>query len=129
MKLDVDINGLDAECGKAIDQIKRVCKMNMHRIGEVYIQTSRDEGSYKDRTGNLRAANGYGIVENGSVVEANTGRTETLDGIKQQPVIADMECVMGNGMDYASKVEGKGYDVSSKGALAAEQEARKLFKK
>lgn len=129
MNLNIDTSDFDEQYNKELERIKALCKMNMQRVGEVYVATARDKGSYKDRTGNLRNANGYGITDNGHIVNANAGRPETLDGIKQQEIKADMECICGDGMEYASKLEGKGYDVSSSGFLAAEREAKRLFGK
>lgn len=128
MNLDIDMSDFDKQYDEEMNRIKKVCRMNMHKIGETYIAAARDAGNYKDRTGNLRNAHGYGISENGTIVSANQGRPETLDGIKQQPQTADLECICGDGMAYASHVEGKGYDVSSSGFLAAENEAKRLFK-
>lgn len=128
MNLDIDMSDFDKQYDEEMNRIKRVCRMNFQKVGETYIATARDAGNYKDRTGNLRNAHGYGISDEGTIVSANTGRPETLDGIRQQPQTAELECICGDGMDYASKLEGKGYDVSSSGFLAAENEAKRLFK-
>lgn len=128
MNLNIDISDFDKQINEGQERIKNTVRAKLQRIGEIYVATSREKGSYTDQTGNLRSANGYGIVEDGVLTEVVTGRTETIEGIRQETVKADMELIVGDGMNYASSVEARGKDVSSSGFLAAEKEARKLFK-
>lgn len=129
MRLNIDISDFDKQFNDEVDRLKRQAKIGLQRVGEVYASTAKQKGSYKDQTSNLRNANGYGIFEEGSLIENVAGRPETEQGIKDQPIKADIELVCGNGMDYASSVQRKGYDVTDSGQLAAEAEAKKLFSK
>lgn len=129
MRLNIDISDFDKQFNDEVDRLKRQAKIALQRVGEVYASTAKESGSYKDKTGNLRNANGYGIKENGSLTDISSGRPETEQGIKRQSVKAEIELICGNGMDYASSVQRKGYDVTDSAQLAAEAEARKQFDK
>ncbi len=129
MPLNIDISDLEKQYEMEVNRLKRQAKLKLQRVGEVYASTAKEKGSYKDQTGNLRNANGYGIKENGSLTDISSGRSETERGIKGQSVKAEIELICGNGMDYASHVQRKGYDVTDSAQLAAEAEARKQFGK
>lgn len=129
MPLNIDISDLEKQYEMEVNRLKRQAKLKLQRVGEVYASTAKEKGSYKDHTSNLRNANRYGIKENGSLTEISSGRPETEQGIKDQPVKTEMELICGNGMPYASHVQRKGYDVTDSAQLAAEAEARKQFGK
>ncbi len=129
MPLNIDISDLEKQYEMEVNRLKRQAKLKLQRVGEVYASTAKQKGSYQDQTSNLRNSNGYGIFEDGSLVESNFGRLETEQGVRQQPVISDMQLTCGAGMDYASHVQRKGYDVTDSAQLAAEAEARKQFGK
>ena len=129
MPLNIDISDLEKQYEMEVNRLKRQVKLKLQRVGEVYASTAKEKGSYKDQTSNLRNANGYGIKENGSLTDISSGRPETEQGIKRQSVKAEIELICGNGMDYASYVQRKGYDVTDSAQLAAEAEARKQFDK
>lgn len=126
MNLDIDMDfNLDDE----MDKLKGVIRTRMSLIGETYVATSRENGNYKDRTGNLRSGNGYAIAEEGNISSVVTGRPETKAGMINEIGGAGMEVTFGNGMGYCSDVEARGYDVVSSGFLEAEKMAKKLFSK
>lgn len=129
MPLNIDISNLEKQYNDEVNRLKRQAKLKLQRVGEVYASTAKQKGNYKDQTSNLRNAHGYGIFEDGSLADNASGRPETEQGIKDHPIKADIEVVCGNGMDYASYVQRKGYDVTDSGQLAAEAEARKQFSK
>lgn len=141
MNLNINMSDFDKQYDEELNRIKKVCRMNMQKIGETYIATAREAGNYKDQTGNLRSSIGYSLVEDGKATVSTihesdkgtdrktgvaTGR-DFMDGLSSKSD-TDMELIVAAGMDYASKVEGKGYDVASSGFLAAENEAKRLFK-
>lgn len=127
MNFDIDIDGLDKEFNEEENRVKDQVRMILKRGGEVYQGTSRRNGSYNDVKGNLRNANGYGIAEKGSLNEVVADQNETVVGLAEQDLSGDMSLILANGMDYASFVEAKGYDVASSGHLAAEREIRKFL--
>lgn len=125
IKIDVDLSGID-DVFKEIEAQERKLILKMMRIGEVYVSTSRQKGSYQDQTGNLRNANSYRVYKDGKVMfqgikipTMGAFLDKYMDGV-------GIELVCGNGMEYCTWVEGKGYDVVSSGFLKVESEARKI---
>lgn len=125
IKIDVDISGFD-DVFKEIEAQERKLILKMMRIGEVYVSTSRQKGSYQDQTGNLRNANSYRLYKDGKVLfqsikipTMGAFLDKYMDGV-------GIELVCGNGMEYCTWVEAKGYDVVSSGFLKVESEARKI---
>ena len=129
MKLNIDTSDFDKQYNEEVARLEREAKMKLLRVGEVYISTSKESGSYQDDTGNLRNANGYGLKEHGTLTTIVAGRSETEKGIEVQSAKTEIEVICGNGMDYASHVQRKGYVVTDAGQLAAEAEAKRLFSK
>lgn len=76
---------------EGMDEVKEA----MRQAGEAAVEYNKEHGSYRDRTGNLRASNYYKVDENGLEV--------------------------GNSAEYAEDVEARGYMVCSEGALLAEE--------
>lgn len=125
IKIDVDLSGID-DVFKEIEAQERKLILKMMRIGEVYVSTSRQKGSYQDQTGNLRNANSYRLYKDGKVLfqsikipTMGAFLDKYMDGV-------GIELVCGNGMEYCTWVEAKGYDVVSSGFLKVESEARKI---
>lgn len=136
MPLNIDISDLEKQYEMEVNRLKRQAKLKLQRVGEVYASTAKEKGSYEDQTGNLRGGNGYTLFEDNSLVESSIGVNKSgekvnlsLDEIKSQSTKAEIELICGNGMDYASHVQRKGYDVTDSAQLAAEAEARKQFSK
>lgn len=125
IKIDVDLSGID-DVFKEIEARERKLILKMMRIGEVYVSTSRQKGSYQDQTGNLRNANSYRLYKDGKVLfqgikipTMGAFLDKYMDGV-------GIELVCGNGMEYCTWVEGHNFDVVSSGFLKVESEARKL---
>lgn len=97
MDINSKLNGLDG----LLEQCREAVKAEMVIVGEEYVAEAQQEGNYHDRTGNLRASNYYQVDDNGLEV--------------------------GNKADYASKVEARGYEVSSTFALRAEAKLKEKF--
>lgn len=125
IKIDVDLSGFD-DVFKEIEAQERKLILKMMRIGETYVGTSRQKGSYKDRTGNLRNANSYRLYKDGKVLYESIGLPAMSYFLDKYMDGTGIELVCGNGMEYCSWVEGKGYDVVSSGFLKVESEARKI---
>lgn len=123
------VGDLDKEFVEEFERIKTATKNGLRRAGEKYVKTARESGSYQNQTGNLRNSNSYALHENGQVVDEAIGVPTTADIFRNEPMQGDIMLVAGAGMDYASHVQRKGYDVTDSGQLAAESEARRLFEK
>jgi hypothetical protein len=101
--------------------------MECTRIGEDYVNTARETGEYKDRTKNLRNANSYEVYKNGASIFSNTGRPQTAKLFEKEKTGAGIELLEGNGMEYASYVEGKGYNVCTEAFMKSERDLRNKF--
>lgn len=94
-------------------------------VGEKAVNEARASGSYNDQTANLRNSTGFVIVINGKVVSedftssANGKEKTTLDGKAIGRKLAydlasgyqDIALIVVAGMNYASYVEARGYNV------------------
>ena len=102
-------------------------------VAEKFIKEARDglnitgafpKGDYTDRTENLRSSIGYFILKDGSIIQQNLeGNSEGMANAKLalqeiHPRIGHIQLILVAGMDYASYVESRGYNVlTSQGDL------------
>lgn len=123
-------------------RIREVIVLALKRAGEEFIRDARENGSYRDQTGNLRSSVGYLILEDGQVLfsdfsSAFKGKRGS-DGPAQAKKVA--EEVAGKfksgfvligvaGMNYAAAVESKGYDVITSSAITAEKSLERAIKR
>ena len=98
MAVDFDFSDVDA----FIQQGKQEVMQKEEEIGQEAVDFNVREGSYQNRTGNLRRSNGYEVDESGLTIK--------------------------NTAEYASFVESKGFLVAGAGALYAEQRLREEIK-
>ena len=89
MGVKFDFSDVHRAIGGARNEVKR----KFDDAGREAVEYNMQNGSYIDRTGNLRRSNYYNATET------------TLE--------------IGNSADYASNVESKGYEVASSGFLQA----------
>lgn len=89
------MQGFDEDVARFLEEGKREVMEAMEKAGQAAVDYNVDNGSYKNRTGHLRASNYYKVDEEGLEV--------------------------GNSADYAGGVEAMGYMVCSEGALIAER--------
>lgn len=111
-------------------------KQGMIEAAHEGVDFARTHGEYKNHTHNLRSAPGAAVVMDGEIVDmyipAESGhqkakeKTENLLLYGKRPKNG---IILADGMEYASFVESKGYDVLSGGALHTEAEAQKKFSK
>lgn len=116
----------------------------MQYVGEEFVRDAREnvnidgafpQGDYTDRTANLRSSIGYCISRNGKVIEQNikgtaTGVSEFNEVIKSKfQNDNSYHLLLVAGMNYASYVESKGYNVITSQADAAIFSLDELFKK
>lgn len=92
--VDFDFSDVDA----FIQQGKEQVMQKEAEIGAEAVEYNVLEGSYKNRTGNLRRSNGFEVDESGLTIK--------------------------NTAEYASFVESKGYLVAGAGAVYAEKRLR-----
>jgi hypothetical protein len=120
-------SGLD-EFEEAIEtSLFQLVIRNLTNIGELYIARARERGNYTDQTGNLRGAHSYIVYHNGERVAGVIGRPETLEMFEQLRKSEGWQFMVGDGMDYTSYVEGKGYDVCTSAFMTVERAIREKF--
>lgn len=101
----------------------------LRRVGEKCVNEAKSNGSYQDRTGNLRNSISYAIIKNGLVVERNAVRPESnkaIDDIAMKYPIGYVLAVVA-GMNYALYVESKSYNVLATAEQLAEREVPRLL--
>jgi hypothetical protein len=113
-------------------------------LGEECTNLARDKGSYIDRTGALRSSTGYMVVVDGVVLkrggfdEVKGTETTTIKGTEIGLELAtrlafeiegDYVLIVVAGMNYASSVESKGYDVLTSSEMYAKSEVPKILQK
>lgn len=117
------------------------CLFSCKRVGKKFIQVARQSGSYKDQTGNLRSSVGYVIAKDGEVVkenfvESDKGTDKTTGKYKGRRLAEEVSLSHAGGyilvgvagMEYATAVEAKGYEVISGANAQCEKYLRDTLK-
>lgn len=125
----IKFDDIDKELDEEIKKAKIEIADKLCIIGENYVNEAKERGTYQDRTTNLRNANSYRVYIDGVPYRESIGRTETNAMFDKMKIDTGIQLVVGNGINYASLVEGKGYNVTSSGFLKMEKEIRELFRK
>lgn len=122
MKIEAKLTGLDELKGLIQSNVKEA----MIEAGEEAVQVQKIESDYLNHTLNLRNAPGYAVVVNGEEVarnvpadgahgEAKAKTNKTLDNADK----SGTGIIIADGMEYASFVSSKGYDVVDSALLHA----------
>lgn len=130
--------------GDSIDKRTENANKSLHRImqfvGESGLKQSRENGSFQDRTGNLRSSESYSIVEDGNIINESSSE-RFLDGaegvsagksFRSELAVQHgkgITLIMVAGMDYAGEVESRGYDVLTSSELMAKKMIPRLLRK
>lgn len=106
---------------------------NLSYIGEGALRIAREQGSYTDRTGNLRNSTGYVIAVDGQVTRRAGFDTKDADGTSFAEELARTTegkavLVVCAGKSYATYVSRRGYDVLDSAEIEARVLAEKLLK-
>jgi hypothetical protein len=118
-------------------RIEKAIILRLQRVGETFVNNARENGSYKDRTGNLRSSIGYVILKNGEQLNQNFSAVSG-GPLGEQHASAVIERVKNKfqsgyvlivvaGMDYAAAVESRGLEVLTGSSIVAEQELKIAF--
>lgn len=129
MKFKGDISGLD----DLLEQIEDAYFSALSEVGRDATRNAKKQKTFQNRTGNLANANGGCVVRNGRIVDIwvetdgshpdAVKKTENLLIYSEKPKDG---LYLANGMEYASYVESKGFEVLlNNGVLFAERNINK----
>ncbi len=132
IKLVTPQSEIDAYIDQSIDKALEVIVNTFLYVGESCISEARDNGSYMDQTGNLRSSIGYVVVVDGQIVRKNVVDLvkNGTEGTKEAEAFLERLAsehstgiclIVVAGMNYASYVEGRGYNVLTSAELLAER--------
>ena len=119
IKSDFDVNRAKAELQARAEEITNKIVTAWEYAGEQFLSEARNQpqdhalGFYLDQTGNLRNSVGYFIFRNGGLVKRGGGNAEGEAIVLKAISGKGYEFVGLAGMNYASYVEAKGYNVIS----------------
>lgn len=130
---------VDAYLEEQIQRIEQQAIYNLSYVGERCLNEARSTNSYKDQTGNLRSSIGYVIAKDGKIVQTSdfTPIKGGNDGAKGGAAFArqlvkefpdGIVLIVVAGMNYASYVSAKGYNVLDSAELLAEQLVPSIMK-
>ena len=123
---------IDRYIAGRVEAIKRALVYNLCAVGEQVLDTARLTNSYKDQTGNLRSSIGYVVAVDGEIVQMSSfdtvkeGREGSRGGKEYaMQLVRDFPhgivLIVVAGMNYASYVSAKGYDVLDSSELLADK--------
>ncbi|MCH4242255.1 MAG: hypothetical protein LKF81_10215 [Prevotella sp.] len=129
MEFTGDTSGLD-ELEKQLDN---AYFGGLSKIGRDATRNARIQGKYQNHTGNLRNGNGGCVVRDGQIVDLwvnNDGaHPDAMENTRNLLIYSEKQgdgLYLANGMEYASYVESKGFDViMSNGLLYAKRQIEK----
>jgi hypothetical protein len=119
LKVNWSQSTLQQDAIRQTDNLHKRMIRSYQMAGEKFIKAAREQiqshnmGTYNDRTTNLRNSIGYFIFENGTLIESNNELESNLEQV--QPLVNNtgIQLIGIAGMNYASFVEAKGYNVIS----------------
>jgi hypothetical protein len=115
-----------------VEAIKKALVYNLYAVGEQVLNAARLTNSYKDQTGNLRSSIGYVVAVDGEIVQMSSfevvkdggegsrgGKEYAMQLVRDFP--QGVVLIVVAGMNYASYVSAKGYDVLDSSELLADK--------
>ncbi len=124
---------ITAEFNSQYDKrVRQVAIDTLTYVGEACVTEARNNGRYKDQTGNLRSSIGYVVVDNGRIVQQGAsqkfleGTQGETEGVRYSRDLAaevgkGIALIVVAGMEYAVYVEARGLNVLSSAELLAER--------
>jgi hypothetical protein len=134
---DTDIRNLIKQ---KFERIEEAVLTRLQRVGETFITDARNNGTYTDRTGNLRSSIGYVVLKNGEqyyrggfepiktgAEGSARGKKVLLDAISRFPT--GYVLIVVAGMSYAAAVEAHGRDVLTGSSQSAVIELKRVMER
>lgn len=129
----IGLNQVYQKINQFAEQKKAHVVMMLSYPGEVFVNSARNTRTYRDHTRNLRGSIAYAIVFNGDIQKKNLSGTaegtekamELIGEVKSnEKEVAELIGVAG--MEYATCVESRGYDVITGSIPVANKELKKI---
>lgn len=135
MKVTVDLSGFDEFVEEVDNNTTELMKEAAHNSVDVQkVRNVSNKKTYQNHTWNLRNAPGSVVIRNGKIVDLYVpsngghseakGKTENLLIYGRHPKDG---IVVADGMEYASFVSSKGFDVLDSASLTLDKELRQSF--
>lgn len=129
------IKGDDSGIDKLIKDYNDAYYNTLSSVGREATRNARITGTYQNRTGNLRNANGGCVVRDGRIVdmwvETDGFHPEAVKNTENLLIYSEKPrdgLYLANGMFYTSYVESKNYEVIlTHGLLFAERRLKKIL--
>lgn len=130
---------VEAYLDEQIERIEQLIIYNLSYVGDQCLTEARNTNSYKDQTGNLRSSIGYTIVKDGRVIRQSDfavvrkGSEGKSEGEQFARSLASkfpegIVLIVVAGMNYASYVSAKGYNVLDSAELLADRLVPSILK-
>ena len=124
-----DISGID----DLLEKIDDKYFSGLSEIGREATRNAKANGNYRNHTWNLRNASGGCVVRDGKIIdlwiETDGSHPVAVENTRNLLIYSEKQgdgLYLANGMQYASSVESKGYDViMTNGLLYAERQIKK----
>lgn len=118
MRIEAKLTGLDELKGLIQSNVKEA----IVEVGEEAVKVQKRDSDYLNHTHDLRNASGYAVTINGKEITRNipADSTHTNAEAKTNKTLDKVDksgtgLIVANGMEYASHVSSKGYDVVDSG--------------
>jgi len=135
MEVTVDLSGLD----EFVEEVEEYANELMKEAAHNAVDTQKERNvsskkTYQNHTWNLRNAPGAAVVRNGEIIDlyisADGDHVEAKNRTAVKLVFEKKPkngIVVADGMDYASFVSSKGFDVLDSASLTVEKELKESF--
>lgn len=133
--ISATLQSIDITCRKATERLIQT----FIYVGEACVKEARIKANFKDQTGNLRSSIGYVLMYDGRIVKTSefdavqSGNEGSTVGNKFAERLAQKSAknkgvtlIVVAGMNYASHVVARGYDVLDSSEILAKQLLKRL---
>lgn len=132
--------GFTRKLEKMLQNARKAALETLDYVGLECVKEARQNGRYKDQTGNLRSSIGYVVLDNGKIVKKSGFQKVKTKAIKAKgeaekslnAIINDYQSglvlIVVAGMNYATYVEARGYNVLNSSEVLAKKLVPQMLK-
>ena len=127
------ITDVESEVKGVIESVKDITIEAMAEAGERAVSLCKSTKTYKDKTGNLTASIGFGVVKDGNLVRVGgfgggKGGSQGMAVLERARSGVHDGLIIVAGMEYALYVERKGYVVLDGGTLHVDKDIASILR-